>query len=116
MPEAVQPAPLDMRYERPLDKVWCDFKKWVQETYPKEWAIRDRAVFSLKGEVAACCTPAAVSNFYDSLATWMRRKLCNTLSGQILLRSRLVMLYFREARKGSLSLHVGKSCWKRWGS
>lgn len=100
MQEAVQPAPLDMRYERPLDKVWCDFKKWVQETYPKEWAIRDRAVFSLKGEVAACCTPAAVSNFYDSLATWMRRKLCNTLSGQILLRSCLVMLVFLGGTQG----------------
>ena len=56
-----------LRYTRPLDKVWLDFKKWSLENFPKQWAIRDRALFSMKGEVAACCTPAAVSAFYDSL-------------------------------------------------
>jgi hypothetical protein len=49
--------------------VWLDFKAWVKENYPKEWCIRDRALFTMKGEIAACCTPAAVSGFYDSLAS-----------------------------------------------
>ena len=39
----------------------------MQENYPKDWQLKNRKLFSMKGESAALCTPQTVTEMYDKL-------------------------------------------------